>query len=256
MFMLIPSELSSELFEALWCKMVLLFSMLGSLGIRSDSWWSSRQKSPSSRNANSSPGTSCFSQATQRKHSKWKILFLALITKSFLPKDWQHLSHFVPNNLINHESGFKLTFPKLPNENFSLPDIIFFAKGFSVSNKAGTVFVKEHLALAALEAGRVPFEVRGHPQDVLVMYLPSTANTKWVFSAYRKQYVAFLSKSKKEKRFLRCHRGLSNAANTVSTQIVPCSYGNFPPIKVMYIDFKPIFKAIFEHFCQNWESFK
>ena len=107
----LPSELSSELLDVLWWRIVLLFSIesfrwwwwwwwrlwcgwCGSL-----SWWSSRQNSPSSRRANSSPGTNCFSQATQRKHSKWKILFLARITKSFLPKERKHLSHFVPNSL-------------------------------------------------------------------------------------------------------------------------------------------------------------
>ena len=78
--------------------MVLLFS-IESFRWWSLSWWSSRQKSPSSRRANSSPGTNCFSHATHRKHSKWKILFLARITKSFLPKDLKHLSHFVPNSL-------------------------------------------------------------------------------------------------------------------------------------------------------------
>ena len=107
----LPSELSSELLDVLWWRIVLLFSIesfrwwwwwwwrlwcgwCGSL-----SWWSSRQNSPSSLRANSSPGTNCFSQATQRKHSKWKILFLARITKSFLPKERKHLSHFVPNSL-------------------------------------------------------------------------------------------------------------------------------------------------------------
>lgn len=66
---------------------------------RSSTWWSSLQKRPSCRRANSSPGISCFSQATHRKHSRWKILFLALITKSVFPKDRLHFSHLVPNNL-------------------------------------------------------------------------------------------------------------------------------------------------------------
>lgn len=38
---------------------------------RSTTSWSARQKSPSSRRANSSPGMSCRLQATQRKHSMW-----------------------------------------------------------------------------------------------------------------------------------------------------------------------------------------
>ena len=41
----------------------------------------------------------CLLQAAQRKHSKWKILFLALITKSLVPKDRVHFSHLVPNSL-------------------------------------------------------------------------------------------------------------------------------------------------------------
>lgn len=48
-----------------------------------------------------------------------------------------------------------------------LPCIIFFAKRLPVSDKAGTVLVEKHLALVALETGRVPLEVRGHPEDVL-----------------------------------------------------------------------------------------
>lgn len=59
-----------------------------------------------------------------------------------------------------------------------LPDIVFFAVGLSISHKTGTVFIKEHLAFATLEAGCVPFEVGRYPEDVLVMNLPTTANTK------------------------------------------------------------------------------
>ena len=141
---ILPSELSSELFEVLcmscicWlpdpapCKprivLLLLFSreslvMFAFIFMSSDgrlesggtgetvllpgpptpgwisTWWSSLQNSPSLRNANSSPGIYCFSHATQRKQSRWKILFLALITKSVFPNERQHFSHFVPNNL-------------------------------------------------------------------------------------------------------------------------------------------------------------
>lgn len=61
--------------------------------------WSARQKSPSSRNANSSPGMSCRLQATQRKHSMWYTLERARITKSFLLKPMLHLAHLIPYNL-------------------------------------------------------------------------------------------------------------------------------------------------------------
>ena len=65
-----------------------------------------------------------------------------------------------------------------------LPDIVLFAEGLSVSYEAGTIFIKEHLAFGALETGSMPFEVRCYPQDVLIMNLPTTANTKGVFSAW------------------------------------------------------------------------
>ena len=58
-----------------------------------------------------------------------------------------------------------------------LPDVVLLAEGLSVSDKAGTIFIKKHLALRALEAGRVPLEVRGHPQDILVVDLTTTPDT-------------------------------------------------------------------------------
>ena len=159
--LILPSELSSELLEALWCRIVLLFSMDS---FRwwwrwwwSLSWWSSRQKRPSSRKANSSPGTSCFSQATQVKHSKWKILFLALITKSFFPKERKHLSHLVPNNLKRRALLTVKWSPSKAQKTYYTPDIVFLAVGFAVSNKAGTIFVQEHLTFAAFQAGCMPF---------------------------------------------------------------------------------------------------
>ena len=57
-----------------------------------------------------------------------------------------------------------------------IPNIVLFAEGFAVSDKAGTVFIEEHLALGALEAGGVPLQVGGHPQDVLVVDLPTAAD--------------------------------------------------------------------------------
>ena len=65
-----------------------------------------------------------------------------------------------------------------------LPYIVLFTVSFSISDKAGTIFIKEHLAFGALETGSMPFEVRCYPQDVLIMNLPTTANTKGVFSAW------------------------------------------------------------------------
>lgn len=66
---------------------------------RSTTSWSARQKRPSSRSANSSPGMSWRLQATQRKHSMWYTLARARITKSFLLKPMLHLAHLMPYNL-------------------------------------------------------------------------------------------------------------------------------------------------------------
>lgn len=66
---------------------------------RSTTSWSARQKRPSSRSANSSPGMSWRLQATQRKHSMWYTLARACITKSFLLKPMLHLAHLMPYNL-------------------------------------------------------------------------------------------------------------------------------------------------------------
>ena len=38
-----------------------------------------------------------------------------------------------------------------------IPDIVFLAVGFAVSNKAGTIFVKEHLTFTAFQTGCMPF---------------------------------------------------------------------------------------------------
>lgn len=58
-----------------------------------------------------------------------------------------------------------------------LPYIISFAVGFSVSDETCAGLVQVLAALGALEAGSVPLQVRGHPQDVLVMDLASTSDT-------------------------------------------------------------------------------
>lgn len=60
---------------------------------------------------------------------------------------------------------------QLPTPNGNSPNIVSLAVRFSVFNKAGTVFVQELVALRALKARRVPFEVRGYPQNVLVVDL-------------------------------------------------------------------------------------
>ena len=65
----------------------------------------------------------------------------------------------------------------------NVPDIILFAISFSVSDKTGTIFVKEHLTFTTFKTGRVPLQVRSFPEDVLVMNLASTANTMGVFAA-------------------------------------------------------------------------
>ena len=76
------------------------------------------------------------------------------------------------------------------------PDVILLAEGLSVSDKAGTVLVEEHLALGALQAGRVPLQVGGHPQDVLVVYLAPAPHAERVLSAYVK-----INKDKRKTKF-------------------------------------------------------
>ena len=50
-----------------------------------------------------------------------------------------------------------------------LPDIVFLAECLALSDKACARLVQEHLALVALEAGRVPLQVGSHAEDVLVV---------------------------------------------------------------------------------------
>lgn len=54
-------------------------------------------------------------------------------------------------------------------EFIDLPHVILLAVGFAVPHKTRASLVEELLAGGTLEARRVPFEVRGHPQDPLVM---------------------------------------------------------------------------------------
>ena len=73
-----------------------------------------------------------------------------------------------------------ISFTNVLTKRVSLPDVVLLAEGLSVSDKAGTVFVEKHLTLGALEAGRVPLQVGGHPQDVLVVDLPTAAHAKGI----------------------------------------------------------------------------
>lgn len=58
-----------------------------------------------------------------------------------------------------------------------LPRIISLTVGLSVSDEACARLVQVLAALCTLEAGCVPLQVRGHSEDVLVVYLTSTAYT-------------------------------------------------------------------------------
>ena len=96
-----PSWLfSSSSSRSSWVSwlLTLLFSSLKPK-LFSELAWCSLHTRPSGMRANSSPWTSCLSQATHRKQFKWKILFLARITKSLAPKDRPHFSHLVPKSL-------------------------------------------------------------------------------------------------------------------------------------------------------------
>lgn len=58
-----------------------------------------------------------------------------------------------------------------------LPCIISFTVSLSVSDEASAGLVQVLAALCTLEAGCMPLQVRGDSQDVLVVYLTSTAHT-------------------------------------------------------------------------------
>lgn len=51
------------------------------------------------------------------------------------------------------------------------PNIVPLAVGLALPNEARARLVQELVALGALEAGGVPLQVGGHPQDVLVVDL-------------------------------------------------------------------------------------
>lgn len=64
-----------------------------------------------------------------------------------------------------------------PENSCTLPCVISFTIRLSVSDEASAGLVQVLAALCTLEAGCVPFQVRGDSQDVLVVYLTSTAHT-------------------------------------------------------------------------------
>lgn len=59
-----------------------------------------------------------------------------------------------------------------------LPDVVPFAVGFPIPDKARAALVQVLTALRAFQTGRVPLQVRGHAQDVLVVDLVPTAHTQ------------------------------------------------------------------------------
>jgi hypothetical protein len=66
-----------------------------------------------------------------------------------------------------------------------VPNVVILAEDFAVSDEASAVLVEELLALAALEAGSVPLEVGGHPEDVLIVDLASAANAQTLIQRCR-----------------------------------------------------------------------
>lgn len=63
------------------------------------------------------------------------------------------------------------------NSGERLPCIISFTVSLSVSDEASARLVQVLTALCTLETGCMPLQVRGDSQDVLVVYLTSTAHT-------------------------------------------------------------------------------
>lgn len=58
-----------------------------------------------------------------------------------------------------------------------LPYVVSFAVGLAVPDEASACLVQVLTALCALQTRRVPLQVRGDPQDILVMDLTSAAHT-------------------------------------------------------------------------------
>lgn len=59
-----------------------------------------------------------------------------------------------------------------------LPDVVPFAVRLSISDKARARFVKVLAALGTFETGGVPLQVRGDPQDILVVDLVAATRTQ------------------------------------------------------------------------------
>ncbi len=78
---------------------------------------------------------------------------------------------------------------EITNKAWLVPYVISLAVRLAVSDEASARLVQILTALCALQTGCVPLQVRGHPQDVLVMDLTSTADTHgdprllWIWKA-------------------------------------------------------------------------
>lgn len=152
--------------------------------------WSARHSSSCSRSENSSPGSSWRLHTEQRKHSMWYTLSRARITRSLLLKPTWHLAHLMPNSLRaragrsargcgrggprgrSPHAGPRAQLPA------ASPDVVPLAVGLPVSHEARARLVQVLAALGALEAGGVPLEVWGHPQDELVVDLTPAAHAR------------------------------------------------------------------------------
>lgn len=56
------------------------------------------------------------------------------------------------------------------------PNIITLAVGFAIAHETRTALVQELPALLALQTRRMPLEIGGNAQDILIVYLAATAN--------------------------------------------------------------------------------
>lgn len=140
-----------------------------------------RHSSSCSRSENSSPGSSWRLHTEQRKHSMWYTLSRARITRSLLLKPTWHLAHLMPNSLWTRggqsarSCGRRSPRRQVPAAS---PDVVPLAIGLPVSHEARARLVQVLAALRTLEAGGVPLEVGGHPQDELVVDLTPAAHAR------------------------------------------------------------------------------
>ncbi len=66
---------------------------------------------------------------------------------------------------------------EITNKAWLVPYVISLAVRLAVSDEASARLVQILTAFCALQTGCVPLQVRGHPQDVLIVDLTSTADT-------------------------------------------------------------------------------